>query len=570
MKTQFQVLYRQFLFRVVDLELLATDAQGDVNSLLGQFAALLIFISMVASTLALPFSNTDMPRMLRLIGTLTLEHLLIATTMLTVGVFAVLSWDSTFPDRRDVLVLAPLPVPARTLFLAKVAASASALSLTVAVLNLLTGITWPFALLPPHGGVLGFLRSFTAYWFTMFASGMFIYCSVLCLQGFAAQLLSRRSFLRVSAFLQIAVFCLFVTVYFLQPPFAGLSELLDPDRQRLLSWLPSYCFLGLMQQVNGTLPAALAPLAQRAWAGLAIVACGAALAFFLSWFRTLRRIVEEPDIVAGSIGAFRLPRFGDSVQTAIVQFSIRTLFRSRQHRLILAFYLGIGFALVSYFLKTPIVRKQLLASAETLLGSQPNAPLLASTIVMLGFCLVGMRVVFAMPRELPANWIFRVAPIRGAAECLRANRMALLILGWVPVWTVSAMLLLSIWPAPAAAGHLMVLLFCGLILAELCLHDFRKIPFTCSYLPGRSNIHMTLWFAILAIVNITDEIATWELDALCSAKHFIWMLGLMCLLVIIVKRQMAVQPWDDGPLVFEKVDPSRVVTLGITGPSGPR
>ncbi len=38
-KRQFLALYRNFLFRVVDLELLS--ASGDVRNLLGQFAALL-------------------------------------------------------------------------------------------------------------------------------------------------------------------------------------------------------------------------------------------------------------------------------------------------------------------------------------------------------------------------------------------------------------------------------------------------------------------------------------------------------------------------------------------------
>ena len=41
-KLQFRVLYREFLFRMVDLELLSADALGDSNKLLGQFAALLI------------------------------------------------------------------------------------------------------------------------------------------------------------------------------------------------------------------------------------------------------------------------------------------------------------------------------------------------------------------------------------------------------------------------------------------------------------------------------------------------------------------------------------------------
>ena len=75
-----------------------------------------------------------------------MEHFLIATTMLAVGLFAVLSWESTFPDRRDVLVLGPLPVRARTLFLAKIAAVGTALGLTIASLHALAGLAWPLAL----------------------------------------------------------------------------------------------------------------------------------------------------------------------------------------------------------------------------------------------------------------------------------------------------------------------------------------------------------------------------------------------------------------------------------------
>ncbi len=146
-KTQFRVLYREFLFRMVDLELLSADALGDSNKLLGQFAALLIFVSVGLSLPALGAGEgpANMPPELRLFGIWGVEHFLIATTMLVVGLFAVLSWDSTFPDRRDVLVLAPLPVRARTMFLAKVASAATALSLTVVFLHSVAGFLGPLA-----------------------------------------------------------------------------------------------------------------------------------------------------------------------------------------------------------------------------------------------------------------------------------------------------------------------------------------------------------------------------------------------------------------------------------------
>src|SRR5258707_11166392 len=103
-KLQFRVLYREFLFRMVDLEVLSAHALGDVNKLLGQFAALLVFISLLLSITAFGFAGSHMAPVARLAFTLVFEHFLIATTMLVVGLFAVLSWDGTFPDRRDVLV----------------------------------------------------------------------------------------------------------------------------------------------------------------------------------------------------------------------------------------------------------------------------------------------------------------------------------------------------------------------------------------------------------------------------------------------------------------------------------
>src|SRR5437773_5888806 len=140
---QFRVLYREFLFRMVDLEVLSAHALGDVNKLLGQFAALLVFISLLLSGAALGFAGAKMAPVARLAFTMVTEHFLIATTMLVVGLFAVLSWDSTFPDRRDVLVLAPLPVRARTLFLAKVAAVAASLGLTIVLLHSGLGLILP-------------------------------------------------------------------------------------------------------------------------------------------------------------------------------------------------------------------------------------------------------------------------------------------------------------------------------------------------------------------------------------------------------------------------------------------
>ena len=95
------------------------------------------------------------------------------------------------------------------------------MSITVVALNALAGLVWPLVLAPPAVNLIDLIlnpavyRCFVAYWFTMIAAGAFIFGSVLGVQGVAAQLFSRRQFLRVSAFLQVAAFSLFISVYFL-------------------------------------------------------------------------------------------------------------------------------------------------------------------------------------------------------------------------------------------------------------------------------------------------------------------------------------------------------------------
>ncbi len=100
-KLQFRVLFRQFLFRMVDLEVLSAQARGDAGRLYGQFATLLIAGS-ILFTIPVLGAYRPMTRDERFIFTWSHQHFLIATTMLAVGLFAVLSWDTTFrPPRRS-------------------------------------------------------------------------------------------------------------------------------------------------------------------------------------------------------------------------------------------------------------------------------------------------------------------------------------------------------------------------------------------------------------------------------------------------------------------------------------
>jgi hypothetical protein len=476
-----------------------------------------------------------------------------------VGLFTILCWDSTFPDQRDVLVLAPLPVRARTLFLAKVAALITALSLTVLAVNIFTGLTYPLALGLATSGPLGIVRSFFAYWITMLAAGAFLLCSVLTVQGVAAQLLTRRRFLRLSAFLQLAAFCLILSVYFLEPTtLARPKALIAPENQRALAWLPTYWLLGLFHRLNGSMHPALEPLERRALRGLAVVACGAVAGFLLSYFRTMRKIVDEPDIAPGSRGTGSSWCFGDSLETAVVLFSLRTLLRSRQHRVILAGYLGIGFAISLVYLKT------LLHGQAANPWYQVNSPLLVSSVVMLCFSVVGMRAVFSLPLALRANWIFRIAAAADASKYMAAIRRSFLLLAVAPILASFGALFLSIWPPWRAAGHLVILGILGITLADLRLHGFQKIPFTCSYLPGKGNVHVTSGAYIIVLTALTDEGIQIELRALRGLASFLAMLAVLSVFAFWARRRTAQRARSpEVALQFEDAPPVEIHALEL-------
>ena len=165
---QFRTLHQQFLLRVVDLEALSIEA--DIPNFLGQFAGILIMISLVHGLGVLFFPP---PPSL----SWSYEQSRISDMLLVIGLCTILMWDTTFPDKRDVMVLAPLPIFPRIILMAKIAASATVLGIAVVALNCASSVGQSVVFGAPAGGLPGMLRFFFAYWFTMLTAAAFLYCA---------------------------------------------------------------------------------------------------------------------------------------------------------------------------------------------------------------------------------------------------------------------------------------------------------------------------------------------------------------------------------------------------------
>jgi hypothetical protein len=159
-----------------------------------------------------------------------------------------------------------------------------------------------------------------------------------------------------------------------------------------------------------------------------------------------------------------------------------------------------------------------------------------------------------------ANWIFRITPIPAGPGCMTARRRALYALSVVPVCLGSAALLFSIWPWQAAAKHLLVLVLLGSATAEVCLHGRQKLPFACSYLPGKSNFNGTMLIWAFLAFTLMGEATKLERDSFDNAAEYAVMAGVLAALVIGARWSAS---RNQGELQFEEAEEPAVFALDL-------
>ncbi|MDE3178336.1 MAG: hypothetical protein KGM47_01645 [Acidobacteriota bacterium] len=190
----------------------------------------------------------------------------------------------------------------------------------------------------------------------------------------------------------------------------------------------------------------------------------------------------------GTLVTRLLARFvlGEGSERAMFYFVLKTLARSAKHRLYFVAYLSVGLGIVLVGLLEMTVHSthgNLWAAF-----SRPSEALLSVPLVVSFFSLSGMRIVFGFPAELKANWIFQIADEGDGGNCLAGVRKAMIAVAVAPVFAVIFVVYPVLWGVFTSLLTVLFGILMSLILIEILLYSFRKIPFTCSYLPGKANL----------------------------------------------------------------------------------
>jgi hypothetical protein len=404
------------------------------------------------------------------------------------GFATLFEWDVLFPDRRDFLILAPFPVRLRELFGAKFAAlGVFILTLVVAVNFFPTALLPLFSMLLPKMGVIGIIRLTLTQIAATFGASLFAFFSVAALQGVLINVTTPATFRRISPAVQTLGMSLMVIALLTFPLYLFLLRPMV-EAHSVSPWLfPPVWFTGLYDLLLARGDPSLALFGIVGVKALATAIAVFALSWALGFRRHYRRVLESEDTSSRTpalspVGRFiRLPE-----ERAIFEFSGRILARSTKHRMFLATYLSVG---ISFGLLAALTVR-----AGKLDVSQEGLRFFPFLIVF--FVISGLRAALQFPSELASNWVFRLTESSWAEVARRATRKRILIGGLVPVLLLILPFEIAVWGWQQGALHFLFQLTGGALLIEVLFWTFNKVPFTCSYFPGRINL------ALLAVAYL--------------------------------------------------------------------
>ncbi|MGO9259155.1 MAG: hypothetical protein ACLQU1_23010 [Bryobacteraceae bacterium] len=482
-------LLRHFVTRFFDSELTTTPEQWKMPAI-GGLSLLLPWFPLFAQPLKFKyahFSSLATPGPYQVAARAD-ELWLLTLMMAAIGLVTAVKWQALFPGLRDYQVLGTLPLRARQIFQAKFLALLLVSTAAVVALDALPCLTFPLVSASRWQINPSMADHLKVQAMAFAAASYFCFFGLLALQGVLLNLLPPRLFGRVTGYLQgllvAAMLLLLVLSFSIDTPF--LATALQP---RLSAWLPPVWFLGLYQNLLGDPDPAMAALAQRAQAGLALALALSVLSYVVSYRRHRKLLMEGASSSSrgdrkwtGAVLEWLVP---NPRQQAILVFMTKTLARSSQHRMILMGYGGFGLAI----LLTGILGLQQAVSKP----DRSAACFVYAHVILLTFLLIGLRHLFTIPVEWKANWTFQLAERQGRLDWMRA--VDRFILFWGAVLMLALPLPVEVrllgWRAVAEAALFTAF---GLLCYEWVFTNWQKLPFTCSHLPGKIPAWvLTLW-----------------------------------------------------------------------------
>ena len=448
-------------------------------------------------------------------------------SFVVMGLITVFEWDLFFPDLLDLQVMGTLPVPARRVFMGRVAAIGLLIGEFLFDANFLAPIILPMSTDPPS-----LMRLEIGHVAAVAASGLFAAFSVVAAQSVLLAIFGERLFRRVSLLLQGAAVTCLVMLLLLFPVLSGVTPSLLQSGNRAVLLFPPYWFLGIYQNLLGN-PSPIADFARLQAIGLtalSIVLATAVCAYPIAYQRRVKSLIEgavtrrrrNPVLLpANAVAHSLLVRW--PIGRAVFHFINQTLLRLPRYRIYLVLYGGVGLSV----LIATVLR---LTMEHGTLRAEASADGIRAAVGIVAFWVtIGFRTAFVSSGNQRGGWIFRFVHGRpmhfaAAVQGLRAVKVWVLscamLITAIAVFTLRSVAPTELLSVQSTASQLIVGAGLCLILTDAVFAQVLIVPFTGEAVGEKPNIAFTLlkFFTFFPFVTTGALIAVMWTEA--NWAHF--------------------------------------------------
>jgi hypothetical protein len=474
------------------------------------------------------------------------DMMIIGLPMLLVAFVTLLVSHALFPDERDFRILGPLPVSRLVVFRAKLGAVAlfAGLFIVAAHVSLL-----PLMLITSLNpwGEPSVIARLVAWAVASVTASAFAVLAISAVVGLLVFALSRSQLEALSTFMRSMVLGLLVVCLPLVSHLPVLGAALS-SRANYMVFVPPAWFLGLERMLEG---AADPWLVRLGLLGLAatLAATTIVTVTYVVLFRQFERLMLRPAPTSPPWWRRdRLPTHAGATPPfeGAYRFVTATISRSQLHQGVL-----IGLSACGVGLATVVV------SSFSL-----NTSAIFTPFLLMFACGVAARAALALPIEYRANWIFQVTEDQTTRrEQLRAvDRIVTMYVVGVPLAAAAPLL----WMTRGNDGLLpaAVVASVGLVFVHGVLLDWRRIPFTCSYLPGKRFIGHSALIGVATCLLFTVAAGGFVRTAIGGRTQGI---VIVCALLLVGfwLRERRLTSWRRTPLMFEDEFPDQPLQLQL-------
>jgi hypothetical protein len=579
-----RLVLRLFLRRLIDNDVVSPHADRHESlAVLGALVlSLAVFVTFfISSEYLAAFIQLPGPTALTALSD---RFLFLSASIAVSALAALMVWDALALEPRDAAILGPLPISARTITRAKLAAALLFGAAFAVALNAVPSVLYPLFLTMNMRGMAGrgILQLMAGHAISVVMAGLFGFFTILAARGLVHLMSGARGFRRISSTVQSSLVVCSVTALLLAPSVRDAlvrdwvaGAITAPWPVRPAVWYlsvnetlaghvvaatpvvlpPRWSFAAFPRQhddasraVYRALLPRFAALAKCGWLSVPVVACLAIVMFL--WNN--RRLPEQATAPAPEsrlrANVRRMAEWltaGNTETQAGFFFTWQTLTRSRPHRTIIAIGVAAGLTHLLMVLATNGVHRL----------NPPAMPLgvLAIDTMLLASLVTGVRYAVTVPPELASNWTIRMAWFGDERAYLAGVKGAAL----VALVTVPLLLLLPLHVAVLGFTNAVAHSIYGFMAATAALEGlflgYRQFPFACSYVPIENP--KLLWPAGLATVLLVTygfaDAERWALQTATRAVGLGAALGAFVLLVRLVdrasRRQRRTVNFDERP-----------------------